>query len=277
MATTTAEDRLLEQVLATFQNTSNPRLREVTEAAIRHMHAFVREVNLTQEEWMTAIQFLTAVGQKCDDVRQEFILLSDVTGTSSLVEMINYEGAAGSTEATVLGPFYQSGSPRRKNGDSIIETDQGGPRFHVSGTVRTLDGTPIAGAEVDVWQTSSNALYPQQDPSQDPNNLRGLFITDENGRYEFTSVRPVDYPVPTDGPVGAFLTASGRHPMRAAHTHFIVRASGHYPVTTHLFDSESQYLDSDAVFGVRDSLILNFEPDGNGLKATFDITLTPKK
>jgi protocatechuate 3,4-dioxygenase beta subunit len=226
---------------------------------------------------MMAIQFLTAVGQKCDDVRQEFILLSDVTGTSSLVEMINYEGAAGSTEATVLGPFYQSGSPKRDNGDSIIETDQGGPRFHVSGTVKTLDGTPIAGAEVDVWQTSSNALYPQQDPSQDPDNLRGLFITDADGRYEFTAVRPVDYPVPTDGPVGAFLTASGRHPMRAAHTHFIVRAPGHYPVTTHLFDSESKYLDSDAVFGVRDSLILEFEPEGDGLKATFDIVLTPKK
>ena len=276
MATTTAEDKLLEQVLATFQNGSNPRLREVTEAAIRHMHAFVREVNLTHEEWMAAIQFLTAVGQKCDDVRQEFILLSDVTGTSSLVETINDQGSPGSTEATVLGPFYQSGSPRRTNGDSIIETDHGGPRFHVSGTVSALDGTPIVGAEVDIWQTSSNALYPQQDPEQDPNNLRGLFTTDPNGRYDFIAVRPVDYPVPTDGPVGAFLTASGRHPMRAAHTHFIVRAEGYHPVTTHLFDSESNYLDSDAVFGVRDSLILNFEPDGEGLKATFDIKLTPK-
>ena len=277
MATTTAEDKLLEQVLATFQNSSNARLREVTEAAIRHMHAFAREVNLTQDEWMTAIQFLTAVGQKCDDQRQEFILLSDVTGTSSLVEMLNYEGAEGSTEATVLGPFYQGGSPRLKNGDSIIVTDHGGPRLHISGTVRSLDGTPIAGAEVDVWQTSSNALYTQQDPEQDPNNLRGIFTTDENGHYDFTTVRPVDYPVPTDGPVGAFLTASGRHPMRAAHTHFIVRAAGHYPVTTHLFDSESKYLDSDAVFGVRDSLILKFEADGDGLKTTFDITLTPKR
>ena len=277
MATTTAEDKLLEQVLATFQNSSNARLREVTEAAIRHMHAFAREVNLTQDEWMTAIQFLTAVGQKCDDQRQEFILLSDVTGTSSLVEMLNYEGAEGSTEATVLGPFYQGGSPHLQNGDSIIVTDHGGPRLHISGTVRSLDGTPIAGAEVDVWQTSSNALYTQQDPEQDPNNLRGIFTTDENGHYDFTTVRPVDYPVPTDGPVGAFLTASGRHPMRAAHTHFIVRAAGHYPVTTHLYDSESKYLDSDAVFGVRDSLILKFEADGDGLKTTFDITLTPKR
>jgi len=277
MTTTTAEAKLLEQVIGTFQESSNLRLREITEAAIRHMHAFVREVNLTHEEWMTAIQFLTAVGQKCDDVRQEFILLSDVTGTSSLVEMLNYHGTAGSTEATVLGPFYQSCSPRRQNGDSIIETDHGGQRFHISGTVRSLDGAPIAGAEVDVWQTSSNALYPQQDPEQKHNNLRGLFITDANGRYDFVSVRPVDYPVPTDGPAGAFLSASGRHPMRAAHTHFIVRADGYHSVTTHLFDSESKYLDSDAVFGVRDSLVLVFEQDDDGIKATFDITLTPSR
>ena len=276
MATTTAEDRLLEQVLATFQNASNPRLREITEAAIRHMHAFVREVNLTEQEWMMAIEFLTATGKKCDPDRQEFILLSDVTGTSSLVEMIDYKGLSGSTENTVLGPFYRSGSPHRQNGDSIIVSEDHGPRLHVSGVVRSLDGSPIPGATVDVWQTASNALYPQQDPSQDPNNLRGIFTTDANGRYEFLTVRPVDYPVPTDGPVGAFLTASGRHPMRAAHTHFIVGAPGYYYVTTHLFDSKSNYLDSDAVFGVRDSLIVDFveNPDGT-LSTTFDVTLTP--
>lgn len=278
MATTTTEDKLLEQVLATFQDAPNPRLREITEAAIRHMHAFVKEVNLTQEEWAAGIEFLTAVGKMCTDTRQEFILLSDVTGTSSLVEMINFEGAAGSTENTVLGPFYQQGSPKRKNGDSIIETEDKGQRLHVSGTVRSLDGTPIPGASVDVWQTASNSLYPQQDPSQDPNNLRGIFTTDENGHYDFWTVRPVDYPVPTDGPVGAFLTAAGRHPMRAAHTHFIVGAPGYHAVTTHLFDSKSQYLGSDAVFGVRESLILDFQeqPDGT-LSTVFDITLTPKK
>jgi catechol 1,2-dioxygenase len=270
-------EKLLEQVLATFANTSNPRLLEIATAAIKHMHAFAREVNLSHEEWMAGIEFLTAVGKACTDVRQEFILLSDVTGTSSLVEMINYKGSAGSTENTVLGPFYQSGSPVRQNGDSIIVNDDDpGPRLYVSGTVRSIDGKPIAGATVDVWQTASNRLYPQQDPEQDPNNLRGIFTTDAEGRYNFLTVRPVDYPVPTDGPVGAFLTASGRHPMRAAHTHFIVGAPGFYYVTTHLFDSKSQYLDSDAVFGVRDSLIVDFtqNPDGT-LATTFDITLTP--
>ena len=273
---TETTDKLLEQVLATFANTSNPRLHEIATAAIKHVHAFVKEVSLTEQEWMAGIEFFTAVGKACTDVRQEFILLSDVTGTSSLVEMLDYKGLAGSTENTVLGPFYRPGSPVRRNGDSIIVSPDNGPRLHVSGTVRSLDGRPISGATVDVWQTASNALYPQQDPSQDPNNLRGIFTTDEDGRYEFLSVRPVDYPVPTDGPVGVFLKASGRHPMRAAHTHFIVGAPGYYPVTTHLFDSKSQYLDSDAVFGVRHSLILEFKenPDGS-LSTTFDITLTP--
>jgi catechol 1,2-dioxygenase len=270
------KDELLEQVLATFAKTQNPRLLQIAEAAIRHVHAFAREVQLTHQEWMAGIEFLTAVGKMCNETRQEFILLSDVTGTSSLVEMLDYKGAAGSTENTVLGPFYQTGSPPRKNGDSIIETPDRGPRLHISGAVRSISGQPIAGARVDVWQTASNALYPQQDPSQDPNNLRGVFTTDANGRYDFISVRPVDYPVPTDGPVGAFLTASGRHPMRAAHTHFIVSAPGYYTVTTHLFDSQSKYLDSDAVFGVRDSLIVDFEqkPDGT-LATTFDVSLTP--
>ncbi len=273
---TDVKAKLLEQVLATFANTSNPRLLEITEAAVRHVHAFVNEVQLTHAEWMAGIEFLTAVGKMCTETRQEFILLSDVTGTSSLVEMVDFKGASGSTENTVLGPFYQEGSPQRHNGDSIIVTPDDGPRLHISGTVTTLDGTPIPGARVDVWQTASNSLYPQQDPSQDPNNLRGVFTADANGHYDFTSVRPVDYPVPTDGPVGAYLKASGRHPMRAAHTHFIVSAPGYYTVTTHLFDSQSKYLDSDAVFGVRESLIVDLEsqPDGT-LATTFDIALTP--
>ncbi len=277
MIETTAKTQLLDQVLATFTNASSPRLRQVVESAVRHMHAFVDEVELTQEEWSMAIEFLTAIGQKCTPERQEFILLSDVTGTSSLMEMINYKGLPGSTENTVLGPFHQEGSPQRKNGDSIIETKDDGQPLHVSGTVRSLDGTPIAGATIDIWQTASNALYAQQDPNQDSKNLRGVFKSDADGGYNFDTVRPVDYPVPTDGPVGAFLTASGRHPMRAAHTHFIVSAPGHYTVITHLFDRESKYLDSDAVFGVRDSLIVDFQQNGNGaLSTTFDITLTPE-
>jgi catechol 1,2-dioxygenase len=276
MVSTASEERLVDEVLNTFENTPDERLHEVVRAVIRHLHELVREVGLTQEEWLTAVRFLTDVGKAATDTRQEFILLSDVLGVSSLVEMLNYRGAAGSTENTVLGPFYVPGSPRRRNGDSIIETDYPGQRLVVSGLVRSMDGTPIEGATVDVWEGASNGLYFQQDADQTPTNLRGVFTTDAQGRYEFVTLRPVPYPVPTDGPVGRLLQATGRHPMRAAHIHLIVSAPDHYPVTTHIFDSESLYLDSDAVFGVRDSLIVKFEalPDGRAA-ATFDVTLTP--
>jgi protocatechuate 3,4-dioxygenase beta subunit len=276
MADSETRKALQENVLHSFANTPNPRLKEVIEALVRHLHAFASEVNLSQEEWMAGIQFLTAVGKMSDDARQEMILLSDVMGLSSLVEMINYRGLAGSTENTVLGPFYVSGSPRRNYGDSIIETDDGGPRLVVSGVVTSLDGRPIPGATLDIWQGASNGLYPAQDKSQDRNNLRGVFTSDEQGRYEFVTLRPVVYPVPTDGPVGDLIRATARHPNRAAHTHFMVSAPGYHPLTTHLFDSESPYLDSDAVFGVRDSLIVEFRQREDGrLGATFDIALTP--
>jgi catechol 1,2-dioxygenase len=277
MATTTAQDRLLSEVLGTFRNTPNERLREVITALVRHLHGFADEVQLTQAEWLFGLQFLTDVGKASSDTRQEFILLSDVLGLSSLVEMINFEGGSGATENTVLGPFYIPGSPRKQNGDSIIINEDGGPHLKVSGVVHSTDGMPIAGATVDVWQGGSNGLYPVQDAVQDPLNLRGVFTTDTAGRYEFITLRPVVYPVPTDGPVGRLFEATGRHPNRAAHTHLIVSAPGYYSVTTHIFDSESPYLESDAVFGVRDSLIVQFEkqPDGS-LTANFDVALTRK-
>ena len=276
MSTTTGQQALLENVLATFGNIENPRLKEVVAALVRHVHAFAAEVNLTHEEWELGVRFLTACGQMSDENRQEVILLSDVLGLSSLVEMLDYRGTAAATEQTVLGPFHVEGSVERQNGDSIIETETGGQRLHVSGTVRNETGEPIAGARLDVWQTANNGYYPMQDPTQDPMNMRGVFLTDEAGRYSFITTRPVDYSVPTDGPVGRLLDATGRDSMRAAHTHFIVTAPGHYPVTTHFFDSESPYLQSDAVFGVRDSLVLKFERiDENNLEAAFDITLTP--
>ena len=273
---TKAQEKLLANVLATFEHAPSPRLREIIEAGIRHMFAFVEEVELTQAEWMAGIQFLTAVGKFSTDARQEMILLSDVTGVSSLVEMLNYKGEAGATENTVLGPFYIPGGKPRQNGDSIIETDDPGPRLRVSGHVRSQNGAPIKGATLEIWETATNGFYPVQDDHQDPQNLRGTLTTDEDGYFEFLTVRPVPYPVPVDGPVGDFMRATGRHPMRAAHIHFVVNAAGHYPVQTHVFDSESDYLDSDAVFGVRDSLILEFKEGSNGeLSTTFDITLTP--
>ena len=276
MAQSAVEERLLSDVLAAFANTPNQRLRELTSALIRHLHDFASEVKLTEEEWMTAIQFLTATGQTCTESRQEFILLSDILGVSSLVDRMNYRGLAGSTENTLLGPFYQLGSPKRANGDSLIETADAGVRLQVSGVVRSVDGRPLADATLDVWQTASNGLYAQQDASQDPNNLRGIFTTGADGRYEFVTVRPVDYPVPVDGPVGKLLDAAGRQPVRPAHIHIIVSAPGHYTLTTHFFDSESPRLDSDPVFGVRESLVRKFEkrPDGT-LATTFDVTLTP--
>jgi catechol 1,2-dioxygenase len=274
--TSQATDQLLRDVLSTFAATPNPRLREIVSCLVRHLHAFAAEVNLSQEEWFAGIQFLTSVGQASSEERQEFILLSDVLGLSSLVEMINFQGADGATENTVLGPFYLPGSPKRAYGDSIIEDDDGGPRLTVSGTVRSLGGDPLPGATIDVWQGASNGLYPVQDPQQGSTNLRGLFTANEEGRFQFVTLKPVVYPVPTDGPVGKLFEATGRHPNRAAHTHLMVSAPGHVSVTTHFFDSESLYLDSDAVFGVRESLIREFETDDSGaFKVTFDVTLTP--
>lgn len=276
MVRTESQTQLVDQVLATFQNTPGPRLREIVEAGVRHLHALADEVKLTREEWLVAVRFLTAVGKFATDERQEMILLSDVLGLSSLVEMLDFRGAAGSTENTVLGPFYIPGAPQRSNGDSIVDTELGGEPLVVSGTVRSLDGRPLAGATVDIWESAANGLYCQQDDDQSPTNLRGVFTTDADGRYEFVTTRPTPYSVPTDGPVGRFLDATGRHAMRAAHIHFIVSAPDHHSLTTHIFDRESKYLDSDAVFGVRDSLIVDFEPAPDGrATALFDITLTP--
>ena len=277
MSTTTPQQALLDNVLATFGNIENPRLKEVVAALVRHLHAFADEVQLTHQEWEMGIQFLTACGQMSDENRQEVILLSDVLGLSSLVEMLDYHGTAAATEQTVLGPFHVDGSIERQNGDSIVVTETGGVPLYVSGIVQDEAGKPIAGARVDVWQNAANGFYPMQDGSQDPMNMRGIFRTDAEGRYAFITTRPVDYSVPTDGPVGSLLEATGRTSMRPAHTHLIVTAEGYHPVTTHFFDSESAYLHSDAVFGVRDSLILEFEQGADGkLEAKFDVTLTPK-
>jgi catechol 1,2-dioxygenase len=248
---------LTTEVVRRLAATPDPRLREVMQALVRHLHAFAREVSLTEEEWLAGIRFLTATGQMCDDKRQEFILLSDTLGLSMLVDEINHEAGGAVTESTVLGPFYVADAPFREYGDSIVLKDDGEPAV-VSGVVRGTDGKPIPGAVLDVWQTASNRLYDVQDPDQPPFNLRGRFRTRDDGSYRFVTVRPASYPVPDDGPVGKLLRATGRHPWRAAHIHAVVSADGYQPVTTHIFDADSDYLDSDTVFGVKDSLIRPF-------------------
>ncbi len=271
-------DDLTHQVLGTFAGTPEPRLRELINSLVSHLHAFASETGLTQQEWRTGIDFLTATGHKCDAARQEFILLSDVLGLSSLIEIVN--AAEGATEATVLGPFYRPGAPLRATGAQIGRPQDGSPAL-VSGTVADTAGRPLPGATLDVWQSSSNGLYDTQDPGQPPFNLRGVFATGQDGRYAFRTARPVSYPIPADGPVGDLLLATARHCWRAAHIHAVVSAPGHRAVTTHIFDAENPYLTSDAVFGVRDSLIRPFrsagpdDPQDVSFVADMDFALVP--
>ncbi|MEX0853539.1 MAG: intradiol ring-cleavage dioxygenase [Bauldia sp.] len=251
------EETATAAVIERMANAKDARFKAIMTSVVRHLHAVVREVEPTLDEWMAAIQFLTATGQKCDDKRQEFILLSDTLGVSMLVDAINHRKPSGATESTVLGPFHVDGAPKRKMGDSISLDGKGNPAL-VAGRVVDESGQPIGGALLDVWQTSSDGFYDIQDPNQPEMNLRGLFTTDTDGRFFFRTVKPSSYPIPTDGPVGKMLLAMGRHPMRPAHIHFIIGAPGFEPVTTHIFVAGDEYLDSDAVFGVKDSLIEPF-------------------
>jgi hydroxyquinol 1,2-dioxygenase len=254
------EDTVTDAVVESFAGAPDARLQELLGAFVRHLHAAVRETEPTMEEWEAAIDFLTRTGQMCNDVRQEFVLFSDVLGISALVENINHRKVAGATEATVLGPFHMTESPVRANGDSI-DLVGGKTPCVVTGRVLTTDGTPIPGAQVDVWQADENGFYDVQVPDAQPaGNGRGLFTTDDEGRFWFTTVVPSYYPIPTDGPVGQLLDATRRHPNRPAHIHFIADAPGYTPVTTHIFVAGSPYLDSDAVFAVKKSLVRDFDP-----------------
>ncbi|MBE9373607.1 6-chlorohydroxyquinol-1,2-dioxygenase [Saccharopolyspora sp. HNM0983] len=252
------EQHSAEIVAGSFAATPDPRLREIMTALVEHAHAFVEEVGLTTAEWQHAIDFLTETGQACSGTRQEFILLSDVLGVSMLVETLNNRSGDTLTESTVEGPFHLLASPRRELGDDIDEVGSGEPCL-ITGRVLDDRGDPVAGAQVDVWQADADGFYDVQRPGEVPErNLRGLFSTDESGRFWFRSVVPCYYPIPTDGPVGRLLHASDRHPYRAAHVHFEVSAPGVRTLTTHLFVAGSPYLDSDAVFGVKRSLIREF-------------------
>ncbi len=272
------EHTLTGEVIRRLVATPDERLRTVMQALVRHLHAFVTEVRLTDAEWAAGIRFLTEVGQLSDQSRQEFVLLSDTLGVSTLVDLVNHGGEDEQlTETTILGPFYVPDSPWRDLGASMVEYDDGGEPAVLRGTVRSLSGQPIAGATLDVWQNAATGYYAVQQPDVQPaTNLRGRYRSDADGRFHIRTVRPVPYPIPDDGPVGKLAAATGRHPWRAAHIHAIVSANGYLPVVTHVFDSQSDYLDSDAVFGVKQSLIRDFVPDEEGvLECEHDFVLHP--
>jgi catechol 1,2-dioxygenase len=248
---------LTSAVEDSFAGCDDRRLRELMQSLVRHLHAFATEVRLTEHEWRQAVAALTETGRITDERRQEFVLWSDALGLSMLVDAMAHPKPDGATESTVLGPFWVDGSPWRDFGDAIFESAAGEPAW-VHGHVRDVDGRPIADAELDVWQNDANRLYGVQDADVPEAHLRGRFTTRADGSYAFLGVRPVPYPIPDDGPVGKMLAATGRHPWRPAHIHMIVSAPGYETLTTHVFDAESPYLDSDTVFAVKPSLLRRF-------------------
>jgi catechol 1,2-dioxygenase len=255
---TTADD-ITKEALRRYEGTEDPRLKEIMQSLTRHLHAFIKDVGLTEAEWWKAVDFLTRTGQMCSGKRQEFILLSDTLGVSMLVDLITHRRPEGATESTVFGPFYREGAPYLPPGGNMAEGETKGTPTMIEGRVLDLSGKPIVGAELDAWQTDPSGLYDSQHEDSDHLHMRGIYTTDAEGRYLIRTSRPVRYQIPSDGPVGEMLKATGRHPWRPAHVHFRVSAEGYHPVTTHLFDPVDPYLDTDAVFGVKDSLITEFK------------------
>ena len=261
-----SEEQITQNVLDSMVHAPDPRLKQVMSSLVSHIHSFMREVELTQEEWALGIEFLTRTGHMCDEKRQEFILLSDITGVTMLVDAINHRLPGGATESTIFGPFYREGAAELPMGATISKDGRGEPVV-VTGRVLSTAGTPIPDALLDVWETDENGLYEQQDPGQSEMNLRGKFRSDGEGRYCFVGIKPVSYAIPDDGPVGQLLRTLGRHPFRPAHIHLLISADGFAPVTTHLFVKGDPYLDSDAVFGTKDSLVVDFVRHDSGEEA----------
>ncbi|MBT0959355.1 hydroxyquinol 1,2-dioxygenase [Alphaproteobacteria bacterium KMM 3653] len=284
------KDNITDVFMGYLGEDMNPRLREVMSSLVRHLHSFAREVNLTHEEWNTGIAFLEKAGEISDAERHEFVLLSDVLGLSSLVDMLH--STPEGTSSSVLGPFHITGSPPLAIGGDMRK-DFDAPVLLAQGIVKDPSGKPIKGATLDLWQTAPNGLYSSQDPDQDTYSFHGLQTTGADGRYAFTSVKPVEYTVPSDGPVGDILRACGRHPWRPSHLHFIVEAEGYRPLVTEVFPEDDPYLDRDTVFGVREDLVMQYQDmpagsfpesgfelsgkvDDAYLKVDFDLILVPK-
>jgi hydroxyquinol 1,2-dioxygenase len=273
-----SEESSVQTVNARMGGDINPRMAEVMASLVKHLHAFAKEVHLTQAEWDIGVDFLTKTGQICSGERQEFILLSDVLGFSMLVDAINNRRPLGATENTVFGPFHVADAPIRAMGDNISLDGKGEPCLF-EGKVLDLHGTPIEGACVDVWSDNADGFYDVQQPDIQPRwNNRGRFITAKDGAYAFRGIKPTSYPIPDDGPVGKMLGHMGRHPFRPAHMHFLVTAPGFQKLVTHTFVGDDAYLESDAVFGVKKSLVAPFERlEGADTlwRSPFDFVLTP--
>jgi catechol 1,2-dioxygenase len=284
--TVVSPEEITARAVASFDGCQSERLRQVMQSLVEHLHAFAADVQLTQAEWEQAIAILTATGEITTGERQEFILWSDTLGLSMLVDAMANRLPPGATESTVLGPFHVEGSIRREYGESIAEHGAGTPTWF-SGRVLALDGSPLAGAHLDVWQNAESGLYSVQDAAAPEQHLRGLFTTGQDGSYGFLGVRPTDYTIPDDGPVGAMIQATGRHAWRPAHLHLIASAPGYHTLTTHIFDAASPRLDSDAVFAVKPSLVREFvrhaadDPatpagvTGGWLSCELDVVLAP--
>lgn len=268
---------ITQAVLESFSDTPDMRVKEIMTSLIQHLHAFTRDVKLTEAEWEKGIDFLTRVGHITSDVRQEFILLSDVLGLSMLTVAMNNDKPAGCTEATVFGPFHVKGAPHYDLGADIANGAKGTPCF-VHGTIKSVDGKSIPGAILDVWQSDDDGMYDVQHTELDHAQARGIVTADAEGKYNFHSIVAVPYPIPHDGPVGQLLEATGRHPWRPAHLHFLIQAPGYETLITHVFRNNSDYLDSDAVFGVRQSLVCDWieQPDGT-FRMEYDFVLNPLK
>ncbi len=288
----TTEDDITRQVLERIEGTPDPRTKQIMKSLVTHLHAFVKDVQLTEAEWFEGIKFLTDTGQKCDAIRQEYILLSDTLGVSMVVDLINHRKPAGATESTVFGPFHRDGAAELPAGANMATADPKGVPAVISGRVVDTAGKPVAGALLDAWQANSDGFYDSQLPTHDTLQMRGKYRSDSDGRFVILTTRPVAYPIPTDGPVGKMLKATNRHAMRPAHVHFMVSAPGYEPVTTHIFDGgDGQLKKGDTVFGVKDSLIVEFKERAAGdtaaaksakvsgpfVTADFDFVLKPAK
>lgn len=269
------EHTITQAVLDRFSNTPDPRLKQIIFSLVQHLHDFARETRLTEDEWFKGIQFLTRAGHMTDDKRQEFILLSDTLGLSMLTVAMNNAKPAGCTEATVVGPFHVENAPHYNLGDDVGNGAIGAPCF-VKGTIKGLGGEPVPGAHIEVWQSDEEGMYDVQKKGLDHAQGRGVLTADEQGQYYFKSILAVAYPIPHDGPVGDMLIATKNHPWRPAHLHFMIKAPGYESLITHVFRNDDQYLDSDAVFGVRQSLITDWvkQPNGEYL-LEFNFVLNP--